>query len=181
MGFSAGGVAVLLSAMERFRAAYAPAGLQFSGHVALYPYCNTRYRDDTKLVARPVRIFHGTEDDWTPIEPCRTLVAELRKGGADVALTEVRGATHAFDEPWTQRITFAEAVTFRSCSLKEDEHGRIVNAKTGQPFGFADPCIERGVTLQHDEAGTRATRDAVRAALASMFSAPAAQPEVRSR
>jgi hypothetical protein len=43
----------------------------------------------------------------------------------------------------------------------------VVNTKTRQVFGPADPCIEQGVSIQYDEAATRATREGVKAVLAS--------------
>lgn len=171
MGFSAGTGAAVFSAMERFRAAYGPPGVQFAAHVCLYASCTARFRDDTKVVARPIRLFHGTADDWNPIEPCRALVADMRKGGADATLTEIAGATHVYDHPMKGRIALAQAFTLRKCSLAEGEGGRMFNAKTGQPFSFSDPCLEQGVTIQYDEAATKATRDAVKTLLASVFSA----------
>lgn len=171
MGFSAGTGAAVFSAMERFRAVYGPPGVQFAAHVCLYASCFARFRDDTKVVARPNRLFHGTADDWTPIEPCRALVADMRKGGADATLTELAGATHVYDHPMKGRVALAQAFTLRKCSLAEGDGGQMFNTKTGQPFSLSDPCLERGVTIQYDEAATKATRDAVKALLASVFSA----------
>ncbi len=176
MGFSMGSGPAIFSSVERFRTRWAPQGVQFAAHVALYASCMTRYRDDTKVAARPIRLFHGTADDWTPIGPCRTLVADLKKAGADVALTEFAGATHAYDAPLKERVVLPQAMTLRKCSLVEGEGGQVLNARTGQPFTSADPCIERGVAIQYDEAATRSTREGVKAILASAF---AARPSVR--
>jgi dienelactone hydrolase len=170
MGFSRGATTTLLAGDERFRRQYGPADLQFAAYVALYPSCTTRYRDDAKVAARPVRIFHGTGDDWTPIEPCRALVADMKKAGADVTLTEFPGATHAYDSPAArERTTIPQAFTARKCSVVEGENGQLVNARTGEPFLPSDACVERGVTVQYDEAATQRTRDAVKAALTAAF------------
>jgi dienelactone hydrolase len=170
MGFSRGATVALLCSDDRFRKQYGPASPQFSAYIALYPSCTTRYRDDTKVAARPIRIFHGASDDWTPIEPCRVLVADMKKAGANVTLTEFAGATHAYDlAAMKERMALPQAPTARRCSVSEGENGQLVNAKTGQPFSPADPCIEMGVTLQYDEAATLRTREAVKAALESAF------------
>ncbi len=177
MGFSAGTAAAVFSASERFSASYGPPGAQFAAHFCLYANCMTRFRDDAKVVARPIRMFYGTADDWTPVEPCRALIADMRKGGADATLTEYAGATHVYDLPMKGRVTLPQATTARKCSLAEGEGGQVLNTKTGQAFTMSDPCLERGVTLQYDEAATTATREAVRTLLASLFPAkPLAGP-----
>jgi dienelactone hydrolase len=176
MGFSMGGYVTLLSSQERFRARYAPPNVQFAAYIALYPSCAVRLRDDAKVAARPIRIFYGTGDNWTSVEQCRTLVADLKKAGADVTLTEYPDATHAYDDPgFKVRLNVPQAISVRKCSLVEGDGGKIMNSQTGNEFTGSDLCIERGVSLQYDEAATASTREAVKAALASVFAAkPAA-------
>jgi len=170
MGFSTGGAVALLTSQERFRTGYGPSNIQFAAHIALYAACATRYRDDIKVTARPIRLFHGTGDDWTSAEQCRALVADMKKAGADVAWTEYPGATHAYDNPESkERTKIPQAMTLRKCSLLEGDGGQVVNARTGQLFTLTDPCIERGVWVQHDEAATAFTREEVKAVLASAF------------
>jgi dienelactone hydrolase len=170
MGFSRGATATLLSSTDRFRTLYGPPNVQFAAYIGLYPSCLLRYRNVARAAARPIRLFHGAGDDWTPVEPCRTLVADLKKAGADVVLTEFPGATHAYDDPSNkERMNFAGAVTFRKCSLAEGEGGTTMNTKTGQLFDYGDPCLERGVSLQYDEAATTDTRKAVKDLLGSVF------------
>jgi len=175
MGFSMGGLVTLLSSQERFRTRYGLPNVQFAAYIALYAYYPARLRDDVKVAARPIRLFHGTGDDWTPVEPIRELVAGLKKAGADATLTEYAGATHGYDDPgFKVRMNVPQAASLRKCALAEGEGGQILNSKTGKPFAPGDPCIEFGVTLQYDEAATASTREAVKAVLASVFSAKTA-------
>jgi dienelactone hydrolase len=176
MGFSMGGLVTMLSTQERFHQRYAPPNFQFAAHIAVYPICTTRLRDDIKVSSRPIRLFHGTADDWAPVEPCRSLVSDLKKAGADVTLTEYPGAIHAYDNPaFKVRMNFPKALSPRKCSLVEGEGGQIMNSQTGKPYTPEDPCVESGVSLQYDEAATASTREAVKGVLTSAFSAkPAA-------
>jgi dienelactone hydrolase len=175
MGYSLGGFVTLLSSQERFRTRYGLPNVQFAAYVALYASCTYRLRDDVRVAARPIRLFHGTGDDWTPVEQCRALIADIKKAGADATLTEFPGASHAYDDPSIKaRLNLPQAMSLRKCTLAEGESGQIMNSQTGQPFTPNDPCIEFGVSLQYDEAATTSTREAVKGVLVSVF---AAKPE----
>ena len=78
MGFSKGAVASVYSAMDRFRGMHGSPERRFAAHIGLYTPCNVRYAEDTKLAPVPVRLFHGTADDYVPVAPCREYVARLR-------------------------------------------------------------------------------------------------------
>jgi dienelactone hydrolase len=163
MGFSKGAVAAVYSSSERFRKMYGPSNVEFAAHIGMYTPCNTTYRDDDKVSSKPIRLFHGQADDWVAIQPCRDYVERLKKAGADVALTEYPGATHAYDyfvlkEP----VKIPAAQTARNCLLTEGEAGQILNSKTGAPFTLNDPCMEKGTTVAFDEAATTATIKAVK-------------------
>ena len=172
MGYSFGGLVTLLSSQERFRTRYGLPTVQFAAYIPLYANCAYRYRDDVKVAARPIRLFHGASDDWCPVEQCRALVADLKKGGADATLTEYPGAFHAYDDPSIKvRLNLPKAPSLRKCLLTEGEGGQMLNSQTGKPFAPNDSCVEFGVSLQYDEAATAATREAVKGVLASVFAA----------
>ena len=99
MGFSRGGQAALYAAVQRFRDMHGPTLGDFAGYLSFYPACHIRYRNDERLVDRPVHVLHGVADDLNPIGPCRDFVARARQAGANIELHEFPGARHVFDWP----------------------------------------------------------------------------------
>jgi dienelactone hydrolase len=176
MGFSRGGQSAHYSAMSRLYRLQGPKdGLQFAAHLAVYPDCMTAYKDDTE-VTRPIRIFHGTADDYNPVAPCRDYAARLAAAHRDMQLIEYADAGHVFDAPALKTpITLTSATTNRRCRLFEDGQSLIVNTETKQPFTYGDACVEKGPTLAFNEAAyTKAHADA-RAFLSALFKLDAAQ------
>jgi dienelactone hydrolase len=150
MGFSRGGQAALYSSLKRlYRMHGPPLGVDFAAHIAFFADCGTAYVDDDDIVDKPIRMFHGSADDYVPVAPCRYYVERLRNKGKDVNLTEYAGAHHIFDWPMLKTpIKLAHAQTTRRCTLAEGPAGSIINSETRQPFSYAsDPCVERGATI----------------------------------
>ncbi len=79
MGFSRGGQAALYASLERFHKLWNKSGLQFAGYIPFYPDCSTTYMDDTDVADRPIRIFHGSPDDYNPVASCKAFVARLEE------------------------------------------------------------------------------------------------------
>src|SRR5215831_12754252 len=88
MGFSRGGQATLYASLKRFERMYGPEGATFAAYVPFYAPCFTTYIGDEDVSDKPIRLFHGTADDYVPVAPCRAYVERLRKAGKDVMLTE---------------------------------------------------------------------------------------------
>ena len=174
MGFSRGGQAALYSSLKRLYRMHGPAGgVEFAAYITLYANCGTTYVNDVDIADKPVRMFHGSADDYVPVAPCRSYVERLRANGKDVRLTEYAGAHHVFD--WAMLKTpvkLALAQTTRRCQLGEGPDGNIINSQTGQSFTTGgDPCVEKGVTIAyhpdaHSEA-LKAVKEFVGAALKS--------------
>ncbi len=163
IGFSRGGQNALYASMTRFQKMHASTSAPgFAAYVAFYPDCSTRYREDEDIAAKPVRIFHGSADNYDPVAPCRAYVERLKVAGKDVQLTEYPGANHVFDgRAFKQPTTLAQAQTVRHCQLEEAENGQILNAITKQPFSYNNPCVERGTTVGYDENAATQARQAV--------------------
>jgi dienelactone hydrolase len=170
MGFSKGGFAALYASLNRFRRMHGPAGVEFAAYIPFYPSCYTTYIDDDQVSDRPIRLSHGTADDYVAIEPCRNYVERLRRSGKDVILTEYAGARHAFDNPlYSPALWLPDAVTTNRCPRKERPGGEIVNLETGQPFTWSDACVTRGATVGYDPVATTEATKAVKAFLISIF------------
>jgi dienelactone hydrolase len=164
MGFSRGAHAALYSGLTRFQKMYGPEGLHLAAYVAFYTPCYARYLDDDGMSEKPVRLFHGTADDYVPVAPCRTYVERLREAGKDVQLTEYVGAHHVFDNPLLAETPtqFPTWQTPRRCMLAEESSGRVVNTETRQAFTWADPCVELGPHTAYNPAALRDATQSVR-------------------
>lgn len=172
MGFSRGAQVALYASLTRFQKMYAPEGLSFTAYVTFYAPCNTRYLDDEAVSNKPIRLFHGTADDYFPVAPCRGYVEQLRKAGKDVQLTEYPNAYHVFDNPLLKEtpVAFPTWQTTRHCALKEESPGRIINVETKQPFTYADPCVDYGPHIAYNPAALNAATQAVKDFLRATFS-----------
>jgi dienelactone hydrolase len=150
---------------------YAPVGVEFAAFLPFYSVCEITLADDTNVSTKPIREFHGSADDYTPIAACRAYFERLRRAGADAILTEYPNAHHVFDYSAlpTTPVLLPRNQTLRKCVLKEEPLGVIVNAKTGKPFTFSDPCVELGPHTGHDPAATEAAVAAVKSFLRTEF------------
>ena len=99
MGFSRGGQGALFASLKRFHQMWNKSGAEFAAYIPFYPDCMTRYISDTEVADRPIRIFHGTPDDYNPVAVCKNYIERLRAAGRDVQLTEYPNAQHGFDNP----------------------------------------------------------------------------------
>ena len=171
MGFSRGGQAALFAAMKRSHQYWNKSGAEFAAYIPFYPDCMTTYRADTEVAERPIRVFHGTPDDYNPVAPCRAYIARLKAAGRDVQLTEYANAQHGFDNVLGSPTPSVakNAQTVRRCAIREEAPGQLVNTATGQLFSYKDACVDRDPHVGYDAAATVAVRGEVGAFLTTLF------------
>ncbi len=164
MGFSRGGQAALYASLDRFNKLWNKSGARFAGYIPFYPDCSASYATDTEVAARPIRIFHGTPDNYNPVASCKAYVSRLQEAKRDVVLTEYPDSVHAFDAGLLGISTVtvsANAQTARNCHIREGEGGVLMNADTQQPFGYKDACIELNPHVGGNPATAEEARKAV--------------------
>lgn len=145
MGFSRGGQAALYASLHRFQRLWNKSGAQFAAYIPFYPDCATSYLTETEVAARPIRIFHGTDDDYDPVESCKAYVARLQEARRDVVLTEFPDSQHGFDAGLlgiSGLFVSVNGQTVRRCHIAEGDGGMLINADTKMPFSYSDPCVE---------------------------------------
>jgi dienelactone hydrolase len=172
MGFSRGGQAALYASLDRFNKLWNKSGVQFAGYIPFYPDCSTTYAADSDVAARPIRIFHGTPDDYNPVASCKAYVARLQDAKRDVVLTEYPDSAHGFDAGLLGLSTVAvsaNAQTARNCRIREGEGGVLMNADTQAPFGYKDACIELNPHVGGNPATAEQARKAVDDFLVALF------------
>lgn len=170
MGFSSGANTVLVAAQTRFASGFGSAGVGFAAYIALYPDCNVRLIDDTRVEPGPQRIFIGEADVLTSAVTCKRYAARLKQAGADIAVMSFPGAHHGFDNVAGAELTrIAGVPTGAACNREERTRGELVNIDTGQPLTLQDACIGHGLVAGRDDAADTATKAAVKALLVERF------------
>ncbi|QOZ37943.1 dienelactone hydrolase family protein [Bradyrhizobium sp. CCBAU 53421] len=171
MGFSRGGQSALYSAMNRLYGTLGPANnLRFAAHIAFYPDCTTTYLGDADVSDKPIRMLHGTSDNYNPVAPCRAYAQRLTDDHRDVKLIEYPGVYHVFDAPAFRTPLISKgATTTRRCQLMEGDDHQIINRETQKPFAYSDACVERDPTLAYNESASSQARVFVRGFLTEVF------------
>jgi len=172
MGFSRGGQDALYAGLKRFHETWNRSGAQFAGYIAFYPDCATTYAGETDVVDRPIRIFHGTPDDYNPVATCKAYVARLQEEKRDVMLTEYPDSQHGFDAGLlgvSSNVVAAGAQTVRNCRIKEGDGGVLINAETNEPFSYKDSCVEIGPHVGGNPVTAEEARKAVSEFLQALF------------
>jgi dienelactone hydrolase len=160
LGLSFGGRTALWVSHQRFQERYSSGNNHFAAYLAFYPAsCYIQLADELEVSGEPIRIFHGTADDWTPIGPCKAYIERLRQAGIDAALYEYPDAHHSFDSPETPNQTIFDALSPGNCTFVEQD-GQIIDLDTGLEPGIDSACVSRGVSIgYHAEAEQQAVAD----------------------
>jgi dienelactone hydrolase len=157
-----GGTVSAASSLERFYRLWGPPTLRFRAHLPFYPSCTIQLFDEARVGA-PIRIFHGTADDWTPIAPCREYVARLQSASVDARMIELPGAFHAFDVPTLPGSLYLPKVQNGArCRVVERAPGDFVDPETGRPAVSGGPCVGLGATVGYNASAQRVAAAAVK-------------------
>jgi dienelactone hydrolase len=128
--------------------------------------------DDTDVADRPIRIFHGTPDDYNPVASCKAYVARLKDARHDVELTEYPDSQHGFDSGLLGINTIGVAVnaqSVRNCHIKESEGGLLLDADTQKAFSYKDDCVALNPHVGGNPATAEEARKAVVEFLQELF------------
>jgi dienelactone hydrolase len=173
MGFSRGGQAALYASLDRFHKLWNPSGATFKSYIPFYPDCSTTYASDTDIVPAPIRIFHGTPDDYNPVASCKTYAERLVAAKRDITITEYPNAQHGFDSPLAPPVMISKgSQTVRNCTIKETSAGVLTNTATNAPFAYTDACVALDPKVGGDPEATALAQAAVVAHLKTVFTKP---------
>ncbi|MDO1580857.1 dienelactone hydrolase family protein [Rhizobium oryzicola] len=111
-GWSNGGsTAIAAMSDDMLRKVGLEPGAGFRGAVAFYPGCGLHgaFKHRYHPYAG-VRIFSGDNDEEVSARTCSRLTEVAKKGGGDVEIKVLAGATHGFDDPGKKHRAVAENV-----------------------------------------------------------------------
>lgn len=179
MGFSLGGQGAVLAGQRRLQQRFAdPPSAGFAAFVALYPVCALQLRQEQERSTAPLLILHGDADDYVAPAQVQRAVARWQAAGCAVELELLPGAGHLFDAPrFDPPLALPRAQTLGRCVLEEAADGGIINAGTGLPFHWQDPCVGRGATLAYNAEAAQRALDRVGAFLTAHLEPACVGPE----
>ena len=117
LGQSMGGNAALYAVDRDMAAQYFTE--RFQAAIAYYPACLL----PLVTLTAPTLILTGEQDDWTPAERCREMVAHAQPDSAPIALHVYPDTYHAFDVAALQpgRRAFGHSVEYNELAAKDAE------------------------------------------------------------
>lgn len=127
MGFSYGGMVVMLAAYQTIRRLYLPEEPAFAGHVSYYG-CSVPRVDDPTTTGAPILIMLGRKDRNVLIPRVEEIAADLRRGGSEVDL-RLFDAWHQWDGDDRRRRHVA--FNLRHCAIRVDQNGHLRDENTG--------------------------------------------------
>jgi dienelactone hydrolase len=171
MGFSRGGQAALYASLGRFQRLWNKSGIELAAYIPFYPDCATTYQGDTETTDRPIRIFHGTPDNYNPVATCKAYVARLKDAKRDIELTEYPNAPHGFDNPIgaSPAVPAKANQSVRDCRIEEGAGGQLINAETKVAFSYTDACVKLDPLVGADREATEAAVKGVTAFVSKVF------------
>ena len=121
-GWSLGGAVTFFSAWIPLKNAI-NKDLQFASHLAFYPPCFFE-PENLDFTDSPIHILIGELDNWTPSDPCNTLVDKL-KNKINIDITVYKDSHHGFDRRGGLEIN-EKGYSFKDCTFKLTRNGHKI-------------------------------------------------------
>jgi dienelactone hydrolase len=125
---------------------------------------------------RPIRRFHGSDDDWTRTAFCRKYAAHARSRNRNVQSIEFENAGHGFDVATWEQGYDAQAENPGGCIFQERPEGRMINPDIGSLLTHTDACFKQGASIKYSASATQKSREAVKEFPLKTFGIPIPAP-----
>ncbi len=146
-GWSLGGTVALYSAWAPLLKSLAPNGETFARHLPFYPAAHMQ-PEINQWSASPIRILHGDNDDYTPLNFVTELVQIMQSANADVDVHVYRGAAHSFDSSEEMKW-LPNAIRLDHRSVRIDREGNLwAEKEPGELMRLNEPA-ERLAAFQY--------------------------------
>lgn len=163
IGFSRGGAATQMAAIDTFRKGVIDDDLKFAVHLAFYGSCSRV----GKTTGSPIVHFFGAEDDQFNEVGCKEATEFIKSLGGQIDLVIYRGARHGFDSNQGAPHLERNMVTVGKCRQMFDMDknqffvdGRSVTLAEYNDYGKT--CAGKGMWYQMHGSAKEASRTRVR-------------------
>lgn len=163
IGFSRGGAATQMAAIDTFRKGVIDDDLKFMVHLAFYGSCSRV----GKTTGAPIVHFFGADDDQFNEAGCKEATEFIRRLDGDIDLVIYRGARHGFDSNQGSPYLERTMVTVGKCRQMFDMDNNKFTVE-GQPVtlseyeAYSKTCARTGMWYQMQVSAKDASRDRVK-------------------
>ena len=140
-GWSLGGTAALFNAWSPLQEALNLPNASFAGYLMWYPGC-LALPDLNEWDKDFMQIYIGEDDNWTPPQPCKELVALMNNQGGNAHIELYPNAFHSFDSPNPLKL-WPDAYSWANCKLKLNGETKKVYDPSNTELDFSDPKARR--------------------------------------
>ena len=140
-GWSLGGTAALFNGWIPLQTSLNKNGASFAGYLMWYPGC-LALPDLNEWDKDLMQIYIGEEDNWTPPQPCKELVADINSQGGNALIEIYPNSFHSFDGPQPLRL-IPDAYSWAECKLKLNAETKKVYDPSNALLDFSDPKLRR--------------------------------------
>lgn len=140
-GWSLGGTATLFNGWLPLQDSLNKSGASYAGYLMWYPGC-LALPDLNQWDQDLMQIYIGEEDNWTPPQPCKELVAVINAQGGNAFIELYPNSFHSFDGPQPLRL-IPDAYSWAECKLKLNADTKKVYDPQNKSLDFSDPKLRR--------------------------------------